>query len=104
MSETDSATADEPYVEELDETLGRCSIWSDGRVYVPKAKVEEYDLRDTLADIVISWGEDNSVPLTDAQVSSKGLIRVPKRTRERYGVPTGPNQKVTLTIKGVHRD
>lgn len=101
MSETNPADGG-AYDQDLGVILKKCTVWKDGRVDLDSDTVDRYDLTGDLIDLTIEWGE-STVPITDATVSQRGLIRVPKAAREKYGVPCGHGASVKVHIYGVNR-
>ncbi len=101
MSETEK-TDGETYDRDLGVFLGGCSVWQDGRVDLDSDAVDRYSLTGDLIDFTVEWGS-NTVPVTDATVSKRGLVRIPKAVREQYGVPCGNGATVNVRVHGVNR-
>lgn len=101
MSETNLGDG-ETYDRDLGVFLGACTVWSDGRVDLDSETIDRYDLTGDMIDLTVEWGS-STVPLTDATVTKRGLVRIPKAVRENYGVPCGNGASVNVRIHGVNR-
>lgn len=101
MSEAEQ-TDGETYDRDLGVFLGGCTVWQDGRVDLDSDTVDRFTLTGDLIDFTVEWGS-NTVPVTDAPVSKRGLVRIPKAVREQYGVPCGNGATVNVRVHGVNR-
>lgn len=52
---------------------------------LPSDIVDEYDLRDTIVDLVVTQG-DSSFSMTDVKIDSQGRFMTPARKVDLYGI------------------
>jgi len=74
--------------EDIEEEAAGCTLMEDNRVMIPTDLQKEYDLCDTVIDVVVSQG-DAAVTVTDAEVDDVGRFTVPSKKARMYGVETG---------------
>jgi len=83
--------------------LEDCTVWSNGCVDLSVDDTREHGLKNAVVDVQIIT-DSGAFPLPDVRVSateSNRTFRIPKRMRDRYGVPCGNGASVDVRIVGV---
>lgn len=75
----------EPADEHIEVEIPDVNVGNHLRQALPKDILNEYDLRDTVIDIVVSQG-DTSFAMTDVKVDSQGRFSVPATKANLYGL------------------
>jgi len=91
-----------PEYEKADERIececNNITVGSHFRQRLPQEHLDEYDLKNTVIDMVVSQG-DTSFSVSDVEVDSQGRIRGPAKKARLYGLE--PGEPMTVFIDRV---